>query len=64
MMSVKTNKSENDCCKNDNSCNEPVICECQGICTCQEFGYDDESDCDDCSCAENDQDDFDFEKLS
>ena len=48
---IEKDKKLQDLCCNEESCGQFESCDCQGICTCDDFMYEDEeSDCDDCCC--------------
>ncbi len=54
-MIDKNHKMVDICCQED-SCDAPITCDCQGICTCEEFLYNNqESECGDCCCDEDDE---------
>ena len=53
---IEENKKPEDLCCSDELCDADTVesCDCQGICTCEEFLYnDEESECKDCCCDED-----------
>lgn len=53
MMNDRNMKTENAPC-NENICNEPIACNCQGLCICDDFINDAEVfACQDCCCQED-----------
>jgi len=51
-MNDKDKNSQDVCCQKESS-DMIASCDCQGICTCDNFIYDDEKfDCENCCCDE------------